>query len=211
MFFSSSWSRWRIPACGFGGGEYARAAIGRRWDFAGFGRAGDRRQEAAAGAGQLRARDRRRGEPGRDAAAPVSRMTALATTREMLRIEGEFVYHVAPLEVPSRHQAALADALSTGGATVHHQNAGAAAGLLRRTARTFRRSGRYRMAFPCHRVCGRRAALLGVEQVAGRLDDRFALLTGGRRTALPRHQTLRATLTGAISCCLWWSRACCAA
>src|SRR5229473_1106283 len=29
---------------------------------------------------------------------------------------------------------------------------------------------------------------------ASRLDDRLALLTGGRRTALPRHQTLRATL-----------------
>ena len=30
--------------------------------------------------------------------------------------------------------------------------------------------------------------------VAARLDDRFQLLRGGRRTALPRHQTLRATL-----------------
>ncbi|MBV8653954.1 MAG: transcriptional regulator, partial [Alphaproteobacteria bacterium] len=39
-----------------------------------------------------------------------------------------------------------------------------------------------------------RAATLGVQQVAGRLDDRFALLVGGRRTALPRHQRLRATL-----------------
>ena len=39
-----------------------------------------------------------------------------------------------------------------------------------------------------------RAATFGVEEVAGRLDDRFALLTAGRRTALPRHQTLRATL-----------------
>ena len=39
-----------------------------------------------------------------------------------------------------------------------------------------------------------RAAALGVEAVAAHLDDRFHLLTGGRRTALPRHQTLRATL-----------------
>jgi predicted ATPase len=39
-----------------------------------------------------------------------------------------------------------------------------------------------------------RAAALGVEQLAARLDDRFNLLTGGRRTALPRQQTLRATL-----------------
>jgi predicted ATPase len=33
-----------------------------------------------------------------------------------------------------------------------------------------------------------------VEGLAARLDDRFRLLTGGHRTALPRHQTLRATL-----------------
>ena len=35
---------------------------------------------------------------------------------------------------------------------------------------------------------------LSLDQIAERLDDRFRLLTGGSRTALPRHQTLRATL-----------------
>ena len=39
-----------------------------------------------------------------------------------------------------------------------------------------------------------RVATLGLQQVAARLDDRFTLLAGGRRTALPRHQTLRAAL-----------------
>jgi predicted ATPase/class 3 adenylate cyclase len=39
-----------------------------------------------------------------------------------------------------------------------------------------------------------RARGLKVEQIAQRLDDRFRLLTGGGRTALPRHQTLRATI-----------------
>jgi predicted ATPase len=39
-----------------------------------------------------------------------------------------------------------------------------------------------------------RVAVLGVNAVALRLDNRFRLLTGGCRTALPRHQTLRATL-----------------
>ena len=39
-----------------------------------------------------------------------------------------------------------------------------------------------------------RIAAFGVEGVASRLDDRFRLLTGGSRTALPRQQTLRATL-----------------
>jgi non-specific serine/threonine protein kinase len=39
-----------------------------------------------------------------------------------------------------------------------------------------------------------RVKLLSVEQIAARLDDRFRLLTGGSRTALPRHQTLGATI-----------------
>ena len=39
--------------------------------------------------------------------------------------------------------------------------------------------------------------MLTVEQIAARLDDPFHLLTGGSRTALPRHQTLRA--------CIDWS------
>src|SRR5436190_1907166 len=37
-----------------------------------------------------------------------------------------------------------------------------------------------------------RVKVMSVEQIVARLDDRFRLLTGGSRTALPRHQTLRA-------------------
>jgi tetratricopeptide (TPR) repeat protein len=39
-----------------------------------------------------------------------------------------------------------------------------------------------------------RVGLLPLEEIVARLDDRFRLLTGGPRTALPRQQTLRATL-----------------
>ncbi|HJS28691.1 MAG TPA: tetratricopeptide repeat protein [Anaerolineales bacterium] len=39
-----------------------------------------------------------------------------------------------------------------------------------------------------------RIRVLIPEQIASRLDDRFRLLTGGIRTAMPRHQTLRATI-----------------
>ncbi|HEX7234022.1 MAG TPA: hypothetical protein VF243_02040, partial [Nitrosospira sp.] len=39
-----------------------------------------------------------------------------------------------------------------------------------------------------------RVKMLSVEQVSNRLDDRFRLLTGGARTALPRQQTLRALI-----------------
>jgi predicted ATPase len=39
-----------------------------------------------------------------------------------------------------------------------------------------------------------RIKMLSVEQISKRLDDRFRLLTGGARTALPRQQTLRALI-----------------
>src|SRR5207249_42651 len=39
-----------------------------------------------------------------------------------------------------------------------------------------------------------RIKALSAEQIAARLDDRFPLLTGGSRAALPRHQTLRALI-----------------
>src|SRR5206468_8523195 len=55
----------------------------------------------------------------------------------------------------------------------------------------------------CHRLDGiplalelaaARVRVLPVERIAARLDDRFRLLTGGSRTALPRQQTLRALI-----------------
>src|SRR4029077_5255528 len=39
-----------------------------------------------------------------------------------------------------------------------------------------------------------RTRVLSLEQILDRLTDRFALLTGGGRAALPRHQTLRTTI-----------------
>ena len=39
-----------------------------------------------------------------------------------------------------------------------------------------------------------RTRALAVEQILERLSDRFALLTGGSRIALPRHQTLETTI-----------------
>jgi len=39
-----------------------------------------------------------------------------------------------------------------------------------------------------------RTRLLSPDQISARLSDRFNLLTGGSRTALPRHQTLRAAM-----------------
>src|SRR5262249_51390823 len=44
-----------------------------------------------------------------------------------------------------------------------------------------------------------RVKVLSTEQIASRLDDRFRLLTGGARTALPRQQTLRAMIDWSYS------------
>src|SRR5205814_9650092 len=44
-----------------------------------------------------------------------------------------------------------------------------------------------------------RAASLGVDEILTLLDERFRLLTGGRRIALERHQTLRATVDWSYS------------
>src|SRR5262249_55473307 len=68
---------------------------------------------------------------------------------------------------------------------------------------TLTESNMVTVAHVCHRLDGlplaielaaARLSALGLEQLDARLTDRFRLLTSGSRTALPRHQTLRATL-----------------
>jgi predicted ATPase/DNA-binding winged helix-turn-helix (wHTH) protein len=122
----------------------------------------------------------------------------MATSREKLGAEGECVYRVPPLDVPAQNTEDPAELLRHGALRLFVARARAADPHFspdRRNAAA--------MAAICRRLDGlplaiefaaARAAALGVEELAARLDDRFRLLTGGRRTALPRHQTLRATL-----------------
>ena len=77
--------------------------------------------------------------------------------------------------------------------------AAGAAGLRRRPTQNARGGGRRSAArldgIPLAiELAAARVRALPVEQIAARLDDRFRLLTGGSRTALPRQQTLRATI-----------------
>jgi predicted ATPase/DNA-binding winged helix-turn-helix (wHTH) protein len=122
----------------------------------------------------------------------------IATSREPLRTEGERVYPVPPLAVPAEGTPDGEDPLRYGAVRLFVKRARAAAPSFSPDARMAAA-----MAGICRRLDGiplaielaaARAAALGVEGVAARLDDRFHLLTGGRRTALPRHQTLTATL-----------------
>jgi predicted ATPase/DNA-binding winged helix-turn-helix (wHTH) protein len=122
----------------------------------------------------------------------------LATSREPLRATGEYVYRVPALAVPAEDNQDMDDVLRYGAVRLFVSRAHAAepryvldVRLAAATAAICRRLDGIPLAIE---LAAARTAAFGVEGVAARLDDRFRLLTGGNRTALPRHQTLRATL-----------------
>jgi predicted ATPase/DNA-binding winged helix-turn-helix (wHTH) protein len=124
--------------------------------------------------------------------------TVLATSREPLRIDGEHLCRVLPLDVPSQNPAEPHDILEHSAVqlfvarmTALRSDFSVDADSLRVISAICRHLDGIPLAIE---LAAARAAALGPQQVALRLDDRLALLTGGRRTALPRHQTLRATL-----------------
>jgi predicted ATPase/DNA-binding winged helix-turn-helix (wHTH) protein len=126
------------------------------------------------------------------------RATIVTTSRELLRIDGESVYRVPPLDVPAPGQAApdtimRYSAVELFVARTKALNAGFSphAEDLASIATICRRLDGIPLAIE---FAAARAAVLTVQLVAAGLRDRFALLTAGRRTALPRHRTLRATL-----------------
>jgi predicted ATPase len=127
-----------------------------------------------------------------------AKVRILCTSREPLRAEGEWVYQVQPLEVSPENAGPPENALSTGAARLFVRRAAAAHQGFKPTPETA-----VAIAAICRRLDGMplaiefaaaRAAVLGVHEAARRLDNRFRLLSGGKRTALARHQTLRATL-----------------
>ena len=127
-----------------------------------------------------------------------SGLRIIATSREPLRAEGEQTYPVPPLAVPAEDTAAEDDPLQYGAAQLFAVRSRANGAHISED-----RHGAAVIAAICRRLDGiplaielaaARTAALGIAELAARLDDRFQLLTGGRRTALPRHQTLRATL-----------------
>jgi predicted ATPase/class 3 adenylate cyclase/tetratricopeptide (TPR) repeat protein len=123
----------------------------------------------------------------------------LASSREGLGIAGETIYRIPSLSLPDLKQTATPASLRMYEAvrlfvdramaalptfTVTNQNAPALASV-------------------CHRLDGiplaielaaARVRSLAVEEINNKLDNRFRLLTGGSRTALPRQQTLRALI-----------------
>ncbi|MEA2874408.1 MAG: hypothetical protein QOH67_4395, partial [Hyphomicrobiales bacterium] len=122
----------------------------------------------------------------------------LATSREPLRAGGECVYSVPPLAVPDEeitdteaqlgHSAVRLFVARARLADARQPSLDSSAEIITGICR---RLDGIPLAIE---LAAARAVTLGVRGVAGGLDDRFRLLTGGLRTALPRHQTLRATL-----------------
>jgi len=121
----------------------------------------------------------------------------LATSREPLRTEGEYLYRVPPLAVPAESTHDTEELLRHGAVRLFVTRARAADPHLSPDGRTAAVA-----AAICRRLDGiplaielaaARGAALGIAELASRLDDRFHLLTSGQRTAPPRHQTLRAT------------------
>lgn len=127
-----------------------------------------------------------------------SRAIILATSRETLRTNGEHVYRVPPLDVPKHESGQAAEILGNSAVRLFLDRAEAShmVGLRdRQNLRLIARICRHLDGMPLAiEFAAARAASLGLSQVADGLQDRFALLTTGRRTALPRHQTLRAVL-----------------
>jgi predicted ATPase/DNA-binding CsgD family transcriptional regulator len=128
-----------------------------------------------------------------------ARLHILATSREPLGVGGETVWPVPPLSLPCLEGTPTLQSLIQSEAGLlfleraraiqpHFAVTGAVAGAI---------------AQVCCQLDGIPLAIelaaawvrvLSVPEIAARLDDRFRLLTGGSRTALPRHQTLEAAI-----------------
>ncbi len=124
--------------------------------------------------------------------------TIVATSRETLRIQGEHVYRVPPLEVPAPGQDEAEHILNSSAVELFVTRSKASdASFLpdRRELPSIGAICRHLDGIPLAiEFAAARAATFGIQSVLAHLNDRFALLTSGRRTALPRHRTLRAVL-----------------
>ena len=126
-------------------------------------------------------------------------LTVMATSRETLGVEGELNWQVPPLSLPEASPALTASALAGSDAVKLFEQR---VQLVRPSFRVTDENAA-QVASICQRLDGLplaielaapRMRIMSSAQLAERLDDIFALLVGGARSAPPRHQALRATL-----------------
>ncbi|MBV8111940.1 MAG: winged helix-turn-helix domain-containing protein [Hyphomicrobiales bacterium] len=124
----------------------------------------------------------------------------LATSRETLRAEGEQLHRLAPLELPPQRRSSptVAEALRYSAVELFIERATATMdGFILDDAdmpavlEICRRLDGVPLALE---LAAARVDTLGLAQLAALLGNSFGVLTSGRRTALPRQQTLRATI-----------------
>ena len=123
----------------------------------------------------------------------------MASSRETLGVDGELPYPVPSLSLPDLKHMPITEQLSQYEAVrlfIDRASLVSPHFVVDKDNAPF-------IAQICYRLDGiplaielaaARAKMLSVEQISRRLDDRFRLLTGGARTALPRQQTLRALI-----------------
>jgi len=130
-------------------------------------------------------------------AAP--KLKVLASSREALGVKGEVAYPVPSLSLPDpKHLPTIEQISQYEAVRLFIDRA-----LLVAPHFIVDKDNAPFIAQICHRLDGiplaielaaARIKMLSVEQISKRLDDRFRLLTGGARTALPRQQTLRSLI-----------------
>ncbi len=120
----------------------------------------------------------------------------IASSREALGISGEISYRVPSLSLPDLTDPA--SLIRCESVRLFHERA-----LAANPHFMVKDSNAQAVAQICRRLDGiplalelaaARIKVFSAEQIASRLDDRFRLLTGGSRAALPRQQTLRALI-----------------
>jgi predicted ATPase/DNA-binding winged helix-turn-helix (wHTH) protein len=128
-----------------------------------------------------------------------ARLRVLATSREPIRVPGEMLFRLAPLAMPEISDGLTAPiAMTYSAVQLFVERAAMCLGEFSLTDRHAPA-----VANICRRLDGIPLAIemaagrvdaFGIAGLAGVLDDRFRLAMRGRRTALPRHQTLNTTL-----------------
>jgi predicted ATPase len=130
------------------------------------------------------------------ATAHAARVSVLATSREALGVRGEHIFPLPSLTTPTADDPASVLASEAGGLFV--ARAGEVRGGLdldeTNAKAVFGLCGRLDGIPLAIELAAAQTALMTPGEILARLDRQFRLLTGGRRVALERHQTLRAAI-----------------
>ena len=126
-----------------------------------------------------------------------TRLQILATSREPLGLGGERAWLVPALSLPAR-EGGIAEPESYDALRLFAERARDVQpqfSIDDSNARTIAEICRRLDGLPLAiELAAARVRVLAPDQILARLQDTFRLLTGGSRTAMPRHQTLRATM-----------------